>query len=77
LSEARVELHDLLHLVELLDSDGERFLNNVPGDILTARGGGQRSWVATDVGVVDNVVDRAVCSRLVSSALMEIVLLGH
>lgn len=77
MGEARVELHDLLHLVELLDGDGERFLDNVPGDILTARGGGQRSWIATDVGVVDNVVDGAVYSALVSSALTERVLLGY
>ena len=77
MGEARVELHDLVHLVELLDRDGERVLDNVPGDILSARGGSQRSGVATDAGVVDNVVDGAVCPALVSSAHMNMVLLGY
>jgi len=56
LSHARVELHDLPHLAELLDGDAEGFLNDVPRDFLGARRCRQRSRVATDVRVVDNVV---------------------
>lgn len=57
LGEARVEFHDSLELVVLVDGNIDGSLNNEPSDCLRARRSGQGAGVGVDGGSIGEFYD--------------------